>query len=128
MAASSDRDEQAGGTATTGAAAAVPEAPVAQAFRVGGAAESELQRKAKSHLWMHFTRMGSYAHVPVPVIVRGEGCYVYDEFGKRYLDAHDHRHLRERVGAHPREVHPQVALGLRLKVTGHRTYPAPLAH
>ena len=86
MAASSDRDEQAGGTATTGAAAAVPDAPVAQAFRVGGAAESELQRKAKSHLWMHFTRMGSYAHVPVPVIVRGEGCYVYDEFGKRYLD------------------------------------------
>ena len=22
----------------------------------------------------------------VPVIVRGEGCYVYDEHGKRYLD------------------------------------------
>jgi adenosylmethionine-8-amino-7-oxononanoate aminotransferase len=36
---------------------------------------------------MHFTRMGSYdeSH-PVPVIARGEGCYVYDENGKRYLD------------------------------------------
>ena len=31
--------------------------------------------------------MGSYdEHHSVPVIVRGEGCYVYDEHGKRYLD------------------------------------------
>jgi len=35
---------------------------------------------------MHFTRMGSYEYAEVPVIVRGEGCYVYDEHGKRYLD------------------------------------------
>src|SRR5256886_17469490 len=35
---------------------------------------------------MHFTRRGSYAHAEVPVIVRGVGCYVYDEHGKRYLD------------------------------------------
>src|SRR5439155_1044835 len=27
-----------------------------------------------------------YAHMPVPVITRGDGCYVYDEHGKRYLD------------------------------------------
>jgi adenosylmethionine-8-amino-7-oxononanoate aminotransferase len=47
---------------------------------------SELQAQAKRHLWMHFTRMGSYAHQELPVIVRGEGCYVYDEHGKRYLD------------------------------------------
>ena len=47
---------------------------------------SELQDQAKRHLWMHFTRLGSYAHSEVPVIVRGDGCYVYDEHGKRYLD------------------------------------------
>src|SRR5271156_6339700 len=48
---------------------------------------SELQEQAKRHLWMHFTRMGSYdAEHEVPVIVRGDGCYVYDEHGKRYLD------------------------------------------
>src|SRR5271170_5369682 len=49
---------------------------------------SDLQEQAKRHLWMHFTRMGSYAEAgaEVPVIVRGEGCYVYDEHGKRYLD------------------------------------------
>ncbi|MEA2199771.1 MAG: hypothetical protein QOI89_367 [Solirubrobacteraceae bacterium] len=47
---------------------------------------SDLQEQAKRHLWMHFTRMGSYANAEVPVIVRGDGCYVYDEHGKRYLD------------------------------------------
>jgi adenosylmethionine-8-amino-7-oxononanoate aminotransferase len=46
-----------------------------------------LQRLARRNLWMHFTRMGSYdEHHAVPVIVRGEGCYVFDEHGKRYLD------------------------------------------
>ena len=48
---------------------------------------TELQQLAKRHLWMHFTRMGAYEEgAEVPVIVRGEGCYVYDEHGKRYLD------------------------------------------
>ncbi len=48
---------------------------------------TELQQLAKRHLWMHFTRMGVYEEgAEVPVIVRGEGCYVYDEHGKRYLD------------------------------------------
>src|ERR671919_2555375 len=50
------------------------------------AATTSLQELAKRHLWMHFTRMGSFADHEVPVIVRGEGAYVYDEHGKRYLD------------------------------------------
>jgi adenosylmethionine-8-amino-7-oxononanoate aminotransferase len=50
------------------------------------ATESPLQDLAKRHLWMHFTRMGSYEEQEVPVIVRGEGCYVWDEHGRRYLD------------------------------------------
>ncbi|HEY0448322.1 aspartate aminotransferase family protein [Actinophytocola sp.] len=41
---------------------------------------------AADHLWMHFTRMSSYADAPVPTIARGEGPYVYDTNGKRYLD------------------------------------------
>jgi adenosylmethionine-8-amino-7-oxononanoate aminotransferase len=45
-----------------------------------------LQELAKRHLWMHYTRMSSFDDVDVPIIVRGEGCYVYDEHGKRYLD------------------------------------------
>jgi adenosylmethionine-8-amino-7-oxononanoate aminotransferase len=47
---------------------------------------TSLQELAKRHLWMHFTRMGAYADGEVPIITRGEGAYVYDEHGKRYLD------------------------------------------
>src|SRR3954454_12094979 len=46
----------------------------------------ELQVLAKSHLWMHFTRMGTFDDREVPVIVRGEGCHVFDQHGTRYLD------------------------------------------
>jgi adenosylmethionine-8-amino-7-oxononanoate aminotransferase len=45
-----------------------------------------LQEQARRHLWMHFTRLSAYADHEIPVIVRGEGCYVYDGHGKRYLD------------------------------------------
>jgi adenosylmethionine-8-amino-7-oxononanoate aminotransferase len=47
----------------------------------------DLQQAAKDHLWMHFTRMGGYRDAEVPIIVRGEGCHLYDANGKRYLDA-----------------------------------------
>jgi adenosylmethionine-8-amino-7-oxononanoate aminotransferase len=47
----------------------------------------DLQKLAKEHLWLHFTRMSGYADSEVPVIVRGEGCYLEDSNGKRYLDA-----------------------------------------
>ncbi|HYH58492.1 MAG TPA: aspartate aminotransferase family protein [Thermoleophilaceae bacterium] len=49
-------------------------------------AHQDLQEMAKRHLWMHFTRMGAYDGVDVPVIVRGDGCYVYDDQGNRYFD------------------------------------------
>ncbi|GLU47500.1 aspartate aminotransferase family protein [Nocardiopsis ansamitocini] len=51
-----------------------------------GYTADELQRAAKDHLWMHFTEMGAYQESDVPVITRGEGAYVYDSAGKRYLD------------------------------------------
>ena len=47
----------------------------------------DLQQAAKEHLWMHFTRMGGYQAADVPIIVRGDGCYLEDANGKRYLDA-----------------------------------------
>ena len=47
----------------------------------------QLQQAARDHLWLHFTRMGGVAKGDVPVIVRGDGCYLEDANGKRYLDA-----------------------------------------
>jgi adenosylmethionine-8-amino-7-oxononanoate aminotransferase len=47
----------------------------------------DLQRAAREHLWLHFTRMGGYRDAEVPIIVRGDGCYLEDSNGKRYLDA-----------------------------------------
>ncbi|HET7044439.1 MAG TPA: aspartate aminotransferase family protein [Gaiellaceae bacterium] len=47
----------------------------------------DLQQAARDHLWLHFTRMSSYADAEVPIIVRGDGCYLEDANGKRYLDA-----------------------------------------
>jgi adenosylmethionine-8-amino-7-oxononanoate aminotransferase len=49
--------------------------------------DSELQQMARKHLWMHFSRMGSYGpDHEIPLITKAEGCYVYDEHGNRYLD------------------------------------------
>jgi adenosylmethionine-8-amino-7-oxononanoate aminotransferase len=48
--------------------------------------QEDLQEAAKQHLWLHFTRMSAYGDCDVPVIVRGNGAYVYDDKGKRYLD------------------------------------------
>jgi adenosylmethionine-8-amino-7-oxononanoate aminotransferase len=47
----------------------------------------DLQRAARDHLWLHFTRMSAYEGAEVPIIVRGDGCYLEDSNGKRYLDA-----------------------------------------
>jgi adenosylmethionine-8-amino-7-oxononanoate aminotransferase len=48
---------------------------------------AELQELARRHLWMHFTRMGTFGpEHEVPIIVRGDGCYVWDVHGNRYLD------------------------------------------
>ena len=52
-----------------------------------GLSHEELQQAARDHLWLHFTRMSVYRETDVPVIVSGEGCYLEDSKGRRYLDA-----------------------------------------
>jgi adenosylmethionine-8-amino-7-oxononanoate aminotransferase len=50
-------------------------------------AKGSLQELAREHLWLHFSRMGGYSEqAEVPIIVKGEGCYLYDEHGNRYFD------------------------------------------
>jgi adenosylmethionine-8-amino-7-oxononanoate aminotransferase len=47
----------------------------------------KMNQDARDHLWLHFSRMGAYnEHHEIPVIERGEGAYVYDTKGNRYLD------------------------------------------
>lgn len=42
---------------------------------------------ARDHLWMHFTRHGNHENgIPVPIMVRGEGCRIFDAAGRSYFD------------------------------------------
>jgi adenosylmethionine-8-amino-7-oxononanoate aminotransferase len=57
------------------------------AYEPHAGAPSRLQEAARRHLWMHFTRMGAYDEEhEIPILVRGEGCYVWDEHDRKYLD------------------------------------------
>lgn len=46
----------------------------------------KLSEMARRHLWMHFTRLSSYNEAEIPIMVKGEGGYVWDSHGKRYID------------------------------------------
>ncbi|MGA7396017.1 MAG: aspartate aminotransferase family protein [Solirubrobacterales bacterium] len=49
--------------------------------------DMDLQDEARKHLWMHFSRMGGYDDEhPIPIIQKGDGPYVWDDKGNRYLD------------------------------------------
>jgi adenosylmethionine-8-amino-7-oxononanoate aminotransferase len=80
-----------------------------------GSGRQQLGDRARDHLWMHFTRHSTYEHGGhVPVIVRGEGAYVWDDRGRRYLDGlaglftvqvgHGRRELADAAAAQAREL------------------------
>ncbi len=46
----------------------------------------ELATAAADHLWLHFSRLSGEGGAPLIVIERGEGAYVWDDQGNRYLD------------------------------------------
>lgn len=51
------------------------------------AAATDLQELGRRHLWLHFSRMGGYDDQhEIPIIVRGEGCYLWDDKGNKYFD------------------------------------------
>ncbi|GAB4584604.1 aspartate aminotransferase family protein [Nocardia sp. IFM 10818] len=49
-------------------------------------AADDAARVLRDHLWMHFTNHNGRDEAEAPVIVRGEGAYLFDASGKRYLD------------------------------------------
>ena len=56
--------------------------------RMAASEQTDLARTALDHLWLHFTEMGGYADpADLQVIVKGDGCYLEDADGRRYLDA-----------------------------------------
>lgn len=68
--------------------------------------EADLQRKAKDHLWMHFSRQSVMEDGHgVPIIVKGKGHHIWDSKGKKYIDGlsglftvnagHGRRHLAQ---------------------------------
>ena len=48
-------------------------------------ANVELALQADRHLWGHFSSLGRSID-GMPIIERGEGCYIWDNHGKRFLD------------------------------------------
>jgi adenosylmethionine-8-amino-7-oxononanoate aminotransferase len=46
---------------------------------------TDLQTLAKQHLMLHFSDMTLEAE-DIPVLVRGDGCHIYDDLGNRYID------------------------------------------
>ncbi len=49
--------------------------------------DDRLAESAREHLWMHFTRHSTYEEGGhVPVITRGDGAYIWDDQGNKYLD------------------------------------------
>lgn len=49
--------------------------------------DGTLDQQARRHMWGNFTRMSAVQRDGLPMIVRGEGAYVWDDKGNRYLDA-----------------------------------------
>ncbi len=48
--------------------------------------DDRLQSLAKEHLMLHFTDMAALVADGTTIIDRGEGCYVFDTDGRRYID------------------------------------------
>jgi adenosylmethionine-8-amino-7-oxononanoate aminotransferase len=48
--------------------------------------QPDIRAMAQRHLFPHFTRGQVWRDADLPVIVRGEGSYLYDDHGRRFLD------------------------------------------
>jgi adenosylmethionine---8-amino-7-oxononanoate aminotransferase len=97
-----------------------------------------------SHIWMPFTHYQDFLENPPIVIERGEGVYLIDASGRRYLDAvgswwvsifgHNHPAITEAVHRQLDKLEHVMMAGfvseptLRLSHLLGQTVPAPLSH
>jgi adenosylmethionine-8-amino-7-oxononanoate aminotransferase len=45
-----------------------------------------LQRQVRDHLLLNFTDLSTFQDRDIPILVRGDGCYVIDSNGRRFID------------------------------------------
>lgn len=93
---------------------------------------SELLLWDRAHVWHPYTRASSVAAGELPLIVRGEGIYLFDGEGRRYVDAISSWWCCALGHAHPRivaAIQKQAAL-LPQSILGNLAHPqaAELAH
>ncbi|MSZ19398.1 MAG: aspartate aminotransferase family protein [Actinobacteria bacterium] len=61
--------------------------PLVAARKAGTAiTPAMLQKSAKAHLWMHFTRHSTFDTKEMPIIARAEGHHIFDVNGNKYFD------------------------------------------
>jgi adenosylmethionine-8-amino-7-oxononanoate aminotransferase len=78
-----------------------------------------LTKRDQQHIWHPYTQMKTAA--PAIPIVKGSGAYLFDEQGKRYLDAvsswwvtlhgHAHPHIAQKVAAQLLELEQVIFAG-----------------
>ncbi len=47
---------------------------------------TDIRALARQHLFPHFTKGAAWRDDALPIITRGEGCYIYDDSGRAFLD------------------------------------------
>ncbi|MPY97046.1 MAG: aspartate aminotransferase family protein [Actinophytocola sp.] len=47
---------------------------------------TDIRAQARRHLFPHFTKGAAWRDDALPIITRGEGCYIYDDSGRAFLD------------------------------------------
>ncbi len=87
-----------------------------------GIRHDKLKQWDHGYLWHPFTQMQEWLREDPVVIVRGEGCYLYDDRGRRYLDGvsslwanihgHGHREINAAIGGQLARIAHSTLLGL----------------
>ncbi|MCE5272171.1 adenosylmethionine--8-amino-7-oxononanoate transaminase [bacterium] len=84
--------------------------------------EKDLRALDRTHIWHPFTAMRAWQEEQFPVIARGEGSFLFDTEGRRYLDGvsslwvtlhgHNHPHITRAIAEQAARISHSTLLGL----------------
>lgn len=82
----------------------------------------------RQHLWHPYSRRSTIQDMPFPVIVRGEGVYLFDNDGRRYFDAISSWWACNLGHSHPRLVNAMAdqARCLQHCIIGNQSHPGAI--